>query len=268
MSLVRRHATGGAPEMVYDAHRAREALVLVRRVRYFGFELEREEEAIDVFPEGMEGDARRALARALARGDARHPAVRRQAPLVAQVRELHRRSGGETPRLSEDELAAMYEAALAGVRSVSEYRAAPLRLDLAGLVPVEQRERLAGLPGAVEIRGKRIDIEYDLEPAPAGGRGDGALPVARLRLPEKLARTLTEAELPELDRPLRFVVLRGPRGAVRASTLDELQEALERPWSPEELARPVRPSRRGGRGGRGGRADRREQPGRGPRRHR
>jgi hypothetical protein len=273
MSLVRRYATSGPAELVYDAHRAREALVHVRRVRYFGFELEREEQAIDAFPGELEAEARRLLARALARGEARHPAVRRHAPLVAQVRELHRRSGGETPRLSEDELAAMYEAALADVRSMSGYRAAPLKLDLAGLVPSDQRERLAELPGAVEIRGKRIDIEYDLEPSPAGGggeRGDGAVPVARLRLPEKLARTLTEEELPELDRPLRFVVLRGPRGAVRAATLDALQEALDRPWSPEEVEPPVRPPRRGGgrRGDREVRRGRRERPARGPRRHR
>ena len=60
--------------------------------------------------------------------------------------------------------------------------------------------------------------------------------MARLRLPEKLARTLTDAELPTtLDRPLRFVVLRGQRGAVRARTLDELQELLDRPWSPDEV---------------------------------
>jgi hypothetical protein len=265
---VRRYATTGPADLEYDAHRAREALVLVRRARYFGFELEREEEAIDAFPEGVAAAARRVLARALARGEARHPAVRRNAPLVAQVRELHRRSGGETPRLSEHELAAMYEAALADVRSMSEYRATPLRLDLAGLVPARQRERLAELPGAVEIRGKWIDIEYDLEPSPAGGSGereDGVVPVARLRLPEKLARTLTEAELPDLDRPLRFVVLRGPRGAVRAATLDELREVLDRPWSPEELESPAPPARRGGREVRRGRRERRA---RGPRRHR
>ena len=32
------------------------------------------------------------------------------------------------------------------------------------------------------------------------------------------------------------MVLRGPRGAVRADTLDELQDVLDRPWSPEEAA--------------------------------
>jgi ATP-dependent helicase HrpA len=55
-------------------------------------------------------------------------------------------------------------------------------------------------------------------------------------LPEKMARTLTGDELPRLDRPVRFTVLRGSRGAVRASTLDELQDILDRPWSPGEVA--------------------------------
>jgi hypothetical protein len=34
---------------------------------------------------------------------------------------------------------------------------------------------------------------------------------------------------------VRFVVLRGQRGAVRADTLDELQERLAQPWSPDEV---------------------------------
>jgi hypothetical protein len=51
-----------------------------------------------------------------------------------------------------------------------------------------------------------------------------------------MARTLVAAELPELDRPLRFVVTRGQRGAVRAATLDELQELLDRPWTAAEVA--------------------------------
>jgi hypothetical protein len=59
-----------------------------------------------------------------------------------------------------------------------------------------------------------------------------------LRLPEKLARTLTEGEVPELDRPVRFTVLRGQRGAVRAATLDALQDALDAPWSPDEIMPP------------------------------
>src|SRR5688500_20106320 len=48
---------------------------------------------------------------------------------------------------------------------------------------------------------------------------------------------MAEEELPVLERPLRFVVIRGQRGAIRANTLDELQEALSHPWSPEEIHR-------------------------------
>ena len=57
--------------------------------------------------------------------------------------------------------------------------------------------------------------------------------VALLRLHEKLARVLHEYQLPHLDRPLRFEVSRGVRGAVRASSLEELQEKLEGPWTPD-----------------------------------
>jgi hypothetical protein len=82
----------------------------------------------------------------------------------------------------------------------------------------------------VTIRDRDIDIDYDVEERNGGRAG-----VARLRLPEKIARTLVEDEIPRLDRPIRFVVLRGQRGAVRADSLDELQEKLSQPWSPDEV---------------------------------
>lgn len=92
------------------------------------------------------------------------------------------------------------------------------------------REEYARLPGTVLIREREIDIDYDVEEG-----GDALIAVARLRLPEKIARSIAEAELPVLDRPLRFVVVRGQRGAIRADALDELQEMLARPWSPDEV---------------------------------
>ena len=82
----------------------------------------------------------------------------------------------------------------------------------------------------MHVRDREVDVQYDVEE-----RADGLTAVARLRLPEKLARTLTESEIPELDRPLRFVVTRGARGAARAATLAALQEELERPFTDEEL---------------------------------
>ena len=229
--LVRRYATRGEGTLVYDPQRKRNPLVLRRTVEYFGFELEREVEPLEEFPPDMLEQVRRALAESLARGEARHRAVQSDRPAIEELRELWRRSGGTTPRMGQEEVTRRYESRLAerDVRSLDDFRAADLRLDLAGLVPDEERERLLALPDAAEVRGRDVEIRYDVE--------EGAGGVARLVLPEKLARTLAEPELPALDRPLRFVVPRGQRGTVRAATLAELQEALDRPWSEEEVRR-------------------------------
>jgi hypothetical protein len=204
---------------------------------YHGFELEREYEALEEFPPELEEQIRAALADSLARGEARHAALKRHRPHIEEIREAYRRSGGATPRLGVAELAPLYERALADVHSMTDFRAAPLAIDFDRIVPAGERARLLALPDTVVIRGREVPIDYDVENADGRPRG-----VARLRLPEKLARTLTEDELPALDRPLRFTVLRGPRGAVRASTLDELQEILARPWSPDEIALDERPA--------------------------
>ena len=230
LDLIRRYATRGRAEIVYDAHRKQSPLALRRRLQYHGFELELEHERVDTFPPELEGDIRRVLAAALARGDARHVALKRHRHAIDEIREVYRRSGGATSRLSASELSALYERELAGVRSMDEFRAAPLAIDFEAIVPAAERDRWLALPGAIVVRGREVPIDYDVESS------DGALiGVARLRLPEKLARTLTEDEVPELDRPVRFTVLRGPRGAVRAATLEELQDILDRPWSPDEV---------------------------------
>jgi hypothetical protein len=240
LDLVRKYATRADAELTYEPRRKHNPLVLSRRVEYFGFELEREVEDVDVFPPELADAARRVLADALARDEARHVAVKRNRDAIEGVREMWRRSGGRTPRLGARELSDLYHAQLADVHSLHDISAASLRLDLDGLVPEEERRRWEALPIYVEIRGKPVEIDYDVEERAADGTGGGAeeaprmMGVARLRLPEKIARTIVEEELPELDRPLRFVVTRGQRGAVRADTLDELQELLDRPWSPDE----------------------------------
>jgi hypothetical protein len=163
--------------------------------------------------------------------------VKRHRSHIEEIREAYRRSGGTTPRLGVAELAPLYERALGDVHSMTDFRAAPLVIDFEQIVPASERAELLALPDTVTIRGREVPIDYDIESV--GGRPRG---VARLRLPEKLARTMTEDELPALDRPVRFTVLRGPRGAVRASTLDELQDILARPWSPDEVAADERPA--------------------------
>jgi hypothetical protein len=113
---------------------------------------------------------------------------------------------------------------------MDDFRSARLAVDPDKFIPLDIRERLERLPNHVTIRDREVEIDYDVEDRDGERRG-----VVRLRLPEKIARTLTDAEIPELDRPVRFVVLRGQRGAVRAETLDELQERLKQPWSPDEV---------------------------------
>jgi ATP-dependent helicase HrpA len=74
-------------------------------------------------------------------------------------------------------------------------------------------------------------MHYEIEEDAAAGTLGG---VVRLQLPEKLARTLVDEELPELDRPIRFAVSRGGRGTIKADTLAEVQELLDRPWMESE----------------------------------
>ena len=234
LDRIRRYATRTAPELVYDSRHKHAPLALRRRVEYFGFELEREVEPLDdTWPPALAAQARHAMASALARGEARHAAIKRNTPIVEQVREWWRRSGGAIPRFGLPELTAWYERQLAGANSIDDVRAAPLRLSPDEFVDAATRAQLERLPGAAEIRDRTVTIDYDVEEV-----GGGMIGVARLRLPEKIARSLTPAELPDLDRPIRFTVLRGQRGAVRAASLDELQEALDRPWSPDEVAAP------------------------------
>lgn len=238
MHLIRRYATRGVSEIAYDPKRKGGTLVLKRTLEYFAFELEREVEAIEEFSPEIADRARKALAEALARGQVRHPSVKRNRAAVEEIRQTYRRSGGETPRFALSDLTAWYEQRLAGVSSMNDFRNARLTLDRDAVVPREVRARFAGLPETVLIRDREVDIEYDVE-----DRAGSLTGVARLRLPEKLARTMSDGELPALDRPLRFVVIRGQRGAIRADTLGELQEALAQPWSPDEVEEVEKPGR-------------------------
>ncbi len=229
--FLRPHAVVSEGELVYSPESRRAPLALRRRVEYHGFELERESEPIDVFPPELAQAARHVLAEALARGEARHPGARENQAAIDAVRETYRRSGGATPRFGFAELTRLYESQLADVRSMTDFRHARVRVDADAIVPRAERDRYAALPTSASVRGREVEIQYDVEDTPEGPHG-----VARLRLPEKIARTLTESELPTLDRPLRFVVSRGARGAARAATLDELQDELERPFTAQEIA--------------------------------
>ena len=230
IELIRRYATRSGAELIYDPRRKHGPLVLKRKLEYFGFELESEVETVEEFPPELSREARHILAEALARGEARHFAVKKNQDVIAEIRDAYKRSGGETKRLGLSELTSLYEEQMANVNSMDDFKSARLTVDRDRFVPREIREKLERLPSYVTVRDRDVEIDYDVEERDGQKRG-----VARLRLPEKIARTLTEAEIPQLDRPVRFVVLRGQRGAVRADDLDELQERLAQPWSPDEV---------------------------------
>ena len=229
--LLRKYATVREPDLIYSPESRRAPLVLRRRVEYRGFELEREIEPVDQFPEQLAERARHVLAQALARGEARHPGARLNQQAIEEVRETYRRSGGATARLGLDELTALYEAQLQGVNSMTQFRHTAVELDANALVPEPVRAQYRNLPSHVDVRDREVEVQYDVEEN-ADGQRTG---VAVLRLPEKLARTLTASELPKLDRPVRFVVTRGARGAARGASLEELQDELERPFSADEI---------------------------------
>lgn len=228
---LRRFASVTEGELVYNADSKRAPLALQRRVQYHGFDLEREIEPVEEFTPEIAPRARRVLAEALARGEGRHPSARANQDAVEAIRETYRRSGGTTPRFAFSELADYYEKQLSRLGSTSEFRHVPVTVDADAIVAAEVRARYAALPSATSVRGRDVEVHYDVEETPAGNLG-----VARLRLPEKLARTLVPEELPVLDRPLRFVVTRGARGAARADTLEGLQAELDRPFTDTELA--------------------------------
>lgn len=231
MDLLYKYATREPPTLELSPERKQHPVVLTRRVVYYGFELAREQEPLEIFPPEFADQARDLIASAAARGELRHPAIKRNQPIIEEVREVRRRLGQAVTRLGQAEVASWYRSRIGEAAGWEEIRTLPLLMDRRDFITDEQRSEAYALPSAVSVRDREVPIEYDLEE----NRDTGAAQqVARLRLPEKLARTLVEAELPVLDRPLRFVVPRGSRGAVRADNLEALKDKLDMPFTDAE----------------------------------
>lgn len=231
LNTLRRYAKRGVAEFIYDGRYPNAPLLLKRSTQYFGFVLERQNDPIKQFPPELLPQAQRALAEALARFEAQHKDIFKNREVVDEVRELYNRSGAQTAKLGFAELSDVYAQKLAAqnVTSLLEFRNADLNLHADDFVPPDVREKLWALPAKFLVQNHEVEIDYDLE-----DEDSAPLAVARLRLPEKIARSIKESELPILDRPLRFIVSRGSRGALRADTLEMLQTLLEGPWTPTE----------------------------------
>ncbi|BCM92894.1 hypothetical protein IAD21_04778 [Abditibacteriota bacterium] len=230
LDLIRRHAHTTDGEFIYDPHTPANPLILKHTVEYFGFILESGARPLKEFSRDLAPRARRALAEALARNEATHMTTKPNRAAVEEIRELFRRSGGQSKKLGFPELASLYEEQLnaQNITSLSAFRNAPLEVRVSDFVSDEDRAHLWSLPGQVKVARQPVEIAYDIEPQP----DSSLLPVARLRLPEKLARRLSPYDLPELDRPLRFAALRSNHDELRATTLEELQRLLDAPRPP------------------------------------
>ena len=244
---IRRYARRGAPTVVFERQRRYEGLMRVRTVGYFGFLLERDVEPLpSPFPPELADAARTALVEALLAGHTPHPDQARVRRALERLGSYWRRSGGRLTQAATEQVTARLAAQLARVGSWDEFINARLGLDVDEMVPEVERRALDALPASVHLYGDRVPVDYEVE------QGIG---VVRLRLKEGQARRLQPRDLPPLDRPVRFTVLRGKREAMRSDSLEDLRRQLSG-LSRGERQRLAR-SGRGGRGGGGGRGGRR-----------
>jgi len=238
--LVRRHAKLGPPTVVLQGPRKQQQLAIARRTSYFGFDFETDIEPLGGrIPDELLVAAHEALAAALLDGQTAHPDQGRIRRAAGVLGEWWSRSGGTVRAGEAATLRARVAEQLGAVRSWKDFLAASVRLEPEALVPEGERQRLDRLPGMLRLHGDAVPLRYEV---------DGAGPAVRLQLREGQARRLRPHELPELDRPLRFEVIRDDEPPIRAETLDELQRLLRHSSRRTPVRRhPRRQPRRGGR---------------------
>ena len=217
LDLIRRYARAADAEVVYDPRHRQSPLVAMRRLQYFGFELDREREVLDTVPPELAEATRRALVEALMTGAAHHRDARHLRHTLERLGELHRRSGGTLAGSDSGAVRTVLAERLAGVRSLEDFQHTDLSLSVDDFVSAEARRPLEALPSFVEVSGERCPLDYEIE----NGR-----PLVRIRMKEHVARRLASHEVPVLDRPVEFTVVRGKHAAVRAASLPELRRAL------------------------------------------
>ena len=139
-----------------------------------------------------------------------HPDQGRIRRALEELGDLWRRSGGSLHGVSSEELRAELIRQAGALDGWEPFLATRFSLDPRRLVPEDLREALMHLPSVVRLHGDAVALDYEVE--------DG-IGVVRLRMKEGQAARLQPRDLPALDRPLRFTVVRGSHAALRAATL-------------------------------------------------
>ncbi|MHB1326609.1 MAG: helicase-related protein, partial [Gemmatimonadales bacterium] len=208
--LVRQYARRSPPVVSIGGPRKHQGFIVSRVLEYFGFRLETVEEPVrGSLPSELVAAGAEAVVSGLIEGSVVHPDHGRVRRAVRELDEFWRRSGGTLDGASPDRVRAALLAQVSGISSWAELQRRRIELDPDDLVDLPTRVALNRLPTTVHLLGDATAIEYGIE------RGQG---VARLRLREGQARRLTEADLPELDRPLRFTVVRGAEQGLEAES--------------------------------------------------
>ncbi len=149
-----------------------------------------------------------------------HPDQSKIRRAVTVLDELWRRSGGTLAAISPESVRTLIRGQLDAVEGWEQFMRTRVTIDPSALVDTVTRERLDALPGHLRLRGDAAPLDYEIE------NGEG---IARVRLREGQAKRLQLAELPALDRPLRFAVHRGGRPPVLADSIPQLHAELRRP---------------------------------------
>jgi hypothetical protein len=218
--LIKRYAERGAPKVEFREGRKRVGLFVVRTTEYAGFVLDSERRPLDgAIPADLLAEAHHAMAQALIDGSSPHPNRRSVSRAASRLSEYWRRSGGTLPQVRPSAVRQIIEEQLSSVQSWDEFIQTPVELDDGAFLPEDTRAELDALPSSATVFGDRVALEYELE---------GGIGVVRLRLREKQARRLRERDLPRVDQPIRFSVFRGRQEVVRAATVADLQDALDR----------------------------------------
>jgi hypothetical protein len=219
--LVRKHAKRSQPTVAVGGPRKHQGLIVSHTLQYFGFELDTVEEPLtgkipaDILPLAIN-----ALVDGLMEGAVTHPDHGKIRRAARELDEYWRRSGGSAEGASPERVRVAIAGQLEGITSWADFEARRLELDPADHVDLETRVRLDRLPATVHLLGDATAIEYAIE------RGEG---VARLRLREGQARRLSDDEVPALDRPIRFLVVRGGEAPIEAESLARLVALLRNP---------------------------------------
>jgi hypothetical protein len=241
--LIGRYSETSAPEIVISGPRKHQQLAVSWRRSYAGFELDTEIRPIEGrIPEELLDQAKGFLARALLDGETIHPDQARVRKAAGALREWWRRSGGQLAAASTPALIERLHDQMSDVRSWKDFLHTPFALDAESLVAEGERHRLDALPGMIRLFGDAVPLEYEV----VNGAG-----IVRLKLREGQARRLASDAPPDLDRPLRFAVVRGGESSLLADTIPELLEMLRqarqgRPHRHKQQRGDRRP-RRGGR---------------------